>query len=333
MCRYAYTGGQPREKWFKTQREAKAFDANVRIRRSAARTGPGSLTVSQLADVWLQEHVDSLEKATRDGYRTHLAKRIRPSLGNIPVGQLDAPTVNQWVRDVQKTVGKATTSSALRVLRSMLRWGIPVGLVDSDPTLGVRMRGVPRPMKPRALSRAEVDRLASSFPLLRDATMIRVAAFTGIRPGELLALKWDAVDLEGRRLTVRLARDRDGSFKAPKSHHERMVPLRKPALAALAEWREEAPGVDLVFPNSRGKMLDSAWHNAFREIRKTAGMPAITLTNLRDTFATTMIESGASPKQIQRWMGHADIATTYKHYAAELEGRDDLVLDAADALD
>lgn len=53
----------------------------------------------------------------------------------------------------------------------------------------------------------------------------------------------------------------------------------------------------------------------FRETRVTAGLPTVTLNNLRDTFATTMIEAGASPKQIQRWMGHADIATTYQHYA------------------
>ncbi len=71
----------------------------------------------------------------------------------------------------------------------------------------------------------------------------------------------------------------------------------------------------------------------FRETRVTAGLPTVTLNNLRDTFATTMIEAGASPKQIQRWMGHADIATTYQHYAAELEGRDDAVMDAADTLD
>lgn len=333
VVRFGYVGGRPREKWFRTQREARDFDANLRLRRSTTQAGPGSLTVAQLAEIWQAQHVATLELATRKGYETHLRMRILPALGAIPVGRLDAPTVHRWVTDLQQVVSKATTASALRSLRSMLRWGIPAGLVHTDPTIGVRMRGMPKPVKPRALTRTEVEKLANSFPLLRDATLIRVAAYVGLRPSEALALKWENVDLEGRRVYVRLARDRDGTFKDPKSHHERTIPLRQLAHDALTQWRNHAPDTELVFPNSRGRMLDSAWHNQFRKLRTEAGFATVTLNNLRDTFATTMIEAGASPKQIQRWMGHADIATTYKHYAAELEGRDDAVLAAADALD
>ena len=332
--RYDYHRGKARERQFATLTEAKAFDANLRLRRSATQLGPGTLTIEQLASVWESEHTARLAPSTRRGYNRHLRLRILPSLGTIPIGELDTVTIATWIRDLDHVgLSKHQQSGAMRTLRSMTRWAIIHGYAHTDPTIGIRITGMPRPAKAVALTRSQVDQLADAFPLLRDATLIRVGAGTGMRPSELFALQWDDVNIAARRVTVRRARAENGTVKDLKNHRERIVPLMSSVVTALTVWQTHAPPVPWIFPNEQGGMIGgSRWHKKFRQIRKTAGFPNVSLNNLRDTFASTMIEAGASPRQLQAWLGHSSIHTTYAHYAAELEGRDSAVIAAADNL-
>jgi integrase len=157
------------------------------------------------------------------------------------------------------------------------------------------------------------------------SAMFVVAAFTGLRQGELLALRWRHVDFANRIVHVQRNYVR-GQEDTPKSHRVRSVPLSDQAAVALDSLsrREHFTGPDdLVFPNVVGEhLLDDDVRDRFYDALDAAGLGAlrakpdpIVFHDLRHTFGTLAIRN-APVTDVQHWMGHADLATTmrYVHY-------------------
>jgi integrase len=179
--------------------------------------------------------------------------------------------------------------------------------------------------------------------------LVTVAAMTGLRQGELLGLRWQDVDIDGRQLTVRraMALTSDGSYalaepKTAKSRRTINLPAR--AVAALVVERErqdarrEALGaadwqdrLGLVFTDAAGRPRrgDSVTH-AFQQRLQALGLPRVPFHALRHSCATALLAAGVPLKVVSETLGHSTItiaADTYAHVAPELRR------DAADALD
>jgi len=157
----------------------------------------------------------------------------------------------------------------------------------------------------------------------QDAAVFLTAAFTGLRMGELLALRWRDVDFAGSTVRVR-ASYYLGQLTTPKSGKVRAVPLAPDAAAALASLGQRKDWVgdaDLVFVGETGGYLDgSALRRRYKAALSAAGLRPLRFHDLRHTFGTRMIAK-ADIRRVQEWMGHADIQTTmrYLHYAPRSE--------------
>jgi len=153
----------------------------------------------------------------------------------------------------------------------------------------------------------------------QDAAIYLTAAFTGLRMGELLALRWRDVDFHGQTIRVR-ASYYNGVLTTPKSGKVRAVPMASDVAAALARLGRREYWVgddDLVFAGETGCYLDgSALRRRYKVALMTAGLRQLRFHDLRHTFGTRMI-ARADIRRAQEWMGHADIQTTmrYLHYA------------------
>ncbi len=157
--------------------------------------------------------------------------------------------------------------------------------------------------------------------------MIVLALNTGLRLGELLALKWDAVDLKAGRLHVREAVAL-GLVGTPKSGRCREVPLNETALAALREHRHlRGP---LVFCSDDGRMLtnDEA-KGPLRRARARSGVAHLGWHALRHTFASHLVMRGVSIKAVQDLLGHATLEVTlrYAHLSPDVTRNAVLALD------
>jgi integrase len=145
------------------------------------------------------------------------------------------------------------------------------------------------------------------------------AAFTGLRMGELLALRWRDVDFPGSVVRVR-ASYYLGQVTTPKSGKVRSVPMAPDVASALAQIGQRAGWTadeDLVFCGDTGNYLDgSALRRRFKAALSAAGLRPLRFHDLRHTFGTRMIAK-ADIRRVQEWMGHADIQTTmrYLHFA------------------
>jgi integrase len=192
---------------------------------------------------------------------------------------------------------------------------------------GLPVNPVARVEKPRLAAQGAIDvfspeevhalvRVAASE---QDAALFLTAAFTGLRQGELIALRWRNVDFAGSYIRV-TASYTNGELSTPKSGKVRSVPMAPEVAEALARLgrRDDYTGEDdLVFVGLAGGHLDaSALLRRYRAALRNAGLRPLRFHDLRHTFGTRVIAE-ADIRRVQEWMGHADVQTTmrYLHYA------------------
>lgn len=152
----------------------------------------------------------------------------------------------------------------------------------------------------------------------RDADLFRVLLHTGLRIGELRALKWSAVDFAGRTLLVRIAISA-GEEKDPKGRRFRYIPLSTGALEALERQAERTIFTgrdDYVFCSRMGDRLDdSALRKRYKAACAAAGLRPIKLHGLRHAAGSLLARHGTSV-EVRDFMGHAKLSTTDRYVSA-----------------
>lgn len=196
-------------------------------------------------------------------------------------------------------------------------WGL-----QANPLARFEKRPVRASGDIQVFSAEEVWALVRAAASEQDGALFLTAAFSGLRLGELLALRWRGVDFAGATIRVR-GSYAAGHLTAPKSGKVRAVPMAPDVAAALAQLgrREDWVGDDdLVFAGDFGGYLDgSALRRRYKDALSRAGLRPLRFHDLRHTFGTRMIAK-ADIRRVQEWMGHADIQTTmrYLHYARRI---------------
>ncbi|HTU30139.1 MAG TPA: site-specific integrase [Solirubrobacteraceae bacterium] len=197
-------------------------------------------------------------------------------------------------------------------------WSLP-----SNPAAEVEKPLQRRGGEIQVFSPEEVWALVRAADSEQDGAIFLTAAFTGLRMGELLALRWRDVDFAGSVLRVSASYSA-GALTTPKSGKVRAVPLAPDVATTLAQLgrRELFTGDDdPVFVGISGGYVDgSALRRRYKQALGAAGLRSLRFHDLRHTFGTRMIAK-ADIRRVQEWMGHADIQTTmrYLHYAPHPE--------------
>jgi len=174
---------------------------------------------------------------------------------------------------------------------------------------------------------------ALNLPLICYATAI----LTGVRQGELLALKWGDLDLERRVLFIRRTYHPVHGFAEPKSEKSRRAVKVTPELAEILRVHKERSrpwADDLIFPNGAGNPMDGTnlLTQEFRPTLERAGIRRLRFHDLRHTYAALQIALGEDFKFIQQQMGHASITTTMDLYGHLLPEASEVAGERLDAL-
>jgi integrase len=268
-------------------------------------------------------------------------KHLAPRLGDLPLQQLTAPRLNAAYASMLATGrrhGKGGLSPRTvryahtimrRALADAVRWNLLArNVADSaDPPSAKATR----PKAPKAWSAQELHRFLEHVRGDRLYAAYLLAATTGLRRGELLGLRWAAVDLDGGRLSVSttvVSVDYEIRESIPKTERSRrLVTLDGGTLVALREHRENqrlerlslglpAETDGLVFAQPDGTPLHPhSFSAAFARHVEAVGLPRIPLHGLRHTWATLALMAGVHPKIVQERLGHSSIATTLDTYS------------------
>ncbi|MEW6365197.1 MAG: site-specific integrase [Acidobacteriota bacterium] len=273
---------------------------------------------SELADKFL-EWAPRLRSFDSVKYRV---SELTQEFGSWPVRSIRVADVEAWMTRKQSTgVRPATTNRLLSVFKRMLAKGEMWNTVMHSQ-LDVIRKVKPLPgeeERERYMSYEEEDRLlAVASPHLRE--VIQVAVHTGLRRGELLALKWEDVDLERSFLRVRTS----------KNDRPRSVPLDGDVKAVLSAMlsRRRLDVSDVFTYKGRGgiKGIKTAWNKACRK----AGISDLHFHDLRHTFASRLVQAGVSLYAVAKLLGHSKatrVTERYAHLAPEGLAEDVKVLE------
>lgn len=314
--------GRNRSQVLGRKADAIAFDAEVRRKKRtgelAAMDGGRETLDDYVAGTWAKAHAVHLADSTQTLYADTYDRHIAPHLGDLRLVDITPDAIAHWQADlVAAGVGKVTVKKAITLLGNILQRAAESGRIASNPQRVVRKVRVPRSreVSPLPPSAVEAMRAVASQ---RDATLISVLAYAGLRPQEALSLRWSQV------------RDRTLVINAEKTGARRSVQLLAPLAEDLARWRanstrSEADGY--VFPGQTGERWSKAAYQSWRRrsfdaAAEAAGVPEATPYALRHSFCSLLIAEGRSVIEVARQMGHGANLTlnTYGHVIDELAG-------------
>jgi integrase len=280
----------------------------------------GRIRFVDLAERWWASTA-ALKPSTRDQYRKLLDRHVLPSFEQAQVGALDRLAVAEWLAGL---IGQGTSAirarDAYRVLRLVLAAGVDGGMLVVNPAVGVRLPRV-APVEMHFLTAAEVERLAQAIrpPY---GVLVDMAAYSGMRAGELAALKVGRLDLLGGRAEVIASiTEVAGRLVAgpTKTYQRRTVRLPRFLCEQLGAYLADRPNGpdDLVFTMAQGGPLRQSMVSTrlFKPAVRAAGLdPTVRFHDLRHTCASLLIRQGASVKAVQKQLGHASASITLDRY-------------------
>lgn len=308
------------------QRRVEAERAVVRSR----------LTVAEAGRRYLDhlEHVLERKPTTVSDYGYMLDRHLSTFFDARPVERIESADVNRYLIAKRRDgLATKTISNHLVFLHGLFSFAVKRGWAPSNPVDGVdRPRGDGADPDIRYLTLDEVEAVLRSVAdghfAETDRVLYLTAAMTGLRQGELLALRWIDVDWRAARLRVRRTYTR-GRFGVPKSRRSvRSVPITDRVAGELERHFQRSAyqaDEDLVFchPHSGNPLDASRLRKRFAKALDAAGVRRVRFHDLRHTFGTHCAAADIALRTLQEWMGHRDAKTTqvYADYApSEHEG-------------
>jgi integrase len=291
----------------------------VDARRDAERHPVARLLFEQVAADWMShgEYERGLKPTTLMEYRSVLRVHLLPVFGGRDLDSLTTREIDEW-RSAKLRAGasRRVANKCLMVLHNLLGWAVRHRDLAANPA--VLVQRLPERYDAgdyRFYDVEQVLALARAAASQQDAALFLTAAFTGLRRGELVALRWRDVDFPAEAIRVMRSYSK-GSLTVPKSNHSRVVPMVAQvaqALAGLWQRGHDTMADDLVFPGEEGGFLDaSALRRRYCVACDVASLERLRFHDLRHTFGSLAINK-ASLVQVQHWLGHADIETTARY--------------------
>lgn len=308
-----------------------AIDAGV-YRREDFFDTPGKATPAMLfgeyADNWIKTVV--LAKSTRRLYGTQINYVWKPALGAMRLTEIRHSDI-QAVRAARADeVEPGVVNTALTVIRSIFETAVNDELVTRDPTAKIKNLKVQK-TPPDPFTAQERDLILARLQASKVEQVwnyYELAFFTGMRPSELIALRWSSVDWRKRSLKVETAFV-EGEEKVTKTSRVRHIDIHDRALAALTRQKAHTfmlgRDAHVLYNPATGKPWASPRdprENYFKPALRALGMRSRDAYQTRHTFATALLMGGVNPAYISRQLGHASLAMLFDVYGTWLEAAD-----------
>ena len=295
------------------------------------------MTLGEWLDKWLNEHMAfSIRESTKQGYSRYI-EYIKPHLGHKQVSAITTADVQKMYNKLKEsgrirnhpTMGHQLSDSMVRSIHMMLHeameYAMREHMILKNPTEGTTIpRAAEKEMQ--ILNEAQIRTFMEAIKqdeIWRDFFYLEL--MTGLREGEICALKWSDFDAESGKLAVCRTLHKDGTTGETKTYSGmRSIKLPESAAEMLRERKKTAMS-EWIFPNPvkpERAVTGQAAYNRLKKILKKCDLPNIRFHDLRHTFATQAVAGGVDPKSLSHLLGHTKASFSldrYTHVTNEMQ--------------
>ncbi len=277
-------------------------------------------TFKEAAEDYLEERTH-FKSSSVSAFKSIATGHLIPEFGNYSLKSITDSHLRKYQGRLAAKVSASRVNTIMQLLRSILSQEYKAGRLDRDPSLAVRRMQEPK-TKIDPLSEEELEQVFANIEEHYRPLFITLA-FTGARPNELLALRWNDIDWKSKGISITKGRVR-GAEGLPKTKSgERVVPMAPRVEQALNTLKQlpnkvvSANGYIFTTPAGQpmNKHLDRIWARALKKA-KLHHRPSY---QLRHTFVTQCIIKGLPLPYIAKVIGHSTIDTLIRHYAGWIE--------------
>ena len=299
-----------------------------------------SLTVQELCDKCFIAKKYEIRESTLDKHRRRFNIYIQPTMANVRIDRLTAAILQEWKQTIEeKGLSLATRKSAYSVFRLILNFGVKMEYLERNPLLKVGnfkdTVSVKREMsiytaeqyteyistaRARAKERETKERDLSEWDYY---VFFSIAFYTGLRKGEIYALKWSDIDdklLHVKRSITQKLRGEDRETAPKTSSSIRALQMPQPLIQALKEHRERKEQQEHFTDEHRicggtRCLRDSTLNNRNANYAKLSGLDTIKIHEFRHSHVSVLANEGINIQEIARRLGHARVEMTWNTYS------------------
>ena len=321
-------------KTFRTRSAALAYANSMRDQKQRGDLidpAKSATLFEQVADEWEMTVTRNRKEKTALGYQSLLRTHVRPTFDDMKVGAIDYGDVERWIDDLTKSGLRAgTVRNAYRVLKMILDFAMKNRRIRANPCVGVTLPRIEN-QEMKTLTAEQVATLVEVVGPPNDV-VVRFAAYTGLRAGEIAALRVRDLDLKAGTVTVRRSlADLNGRLveTEPKTKAARrtvgiprfvLEPLKDTSASEHSIPRREffigtRRGGDWRHGNFYARVFRPAVKELVEKQRWPEGLGGLRFHDLRHTYASFLVEQGAHPKEMSERLGHSSVQVTLDRYS------------------
>ncbi|WP_368234186.1 tyrosine-type recombinase/integrase [Anaerotruncus rubiinfantis] len=285
----------------------------------------------EVAEEWKEEHFKKLEYNTQVGYEKPLS-RAMDEFGDREIKSITPGSVENYVSKLSaKSFALKTVRNHLLVLNLIFKYAVIQGHILSNPAQYIRApKNLPKTIR-ELPSDEQLDLVKQNYNL-PGGMIPYMILYTGCRRGELIALKYEDIDWDNKKIHIKKSAYHEGNKASIKGTKSAAGMREIPLLDVLAEKLKKGKPSDLIFPGKDGMMSLSEFRGVWNQYCKTIGeyeehiytdheshshakiVPRITPHQLRHGYATILFEAGVNEKDAQELLGHTSIQMTRDVY-------------------
>lgn len=311
---------------FRTKKECEQAGIKAMNDYNGFSHNPQTMSYADFLDYWLESAEKNVKKSTMLVYRGEVKNRIKPALGIFKLSQLNPMQVQNYINDLYASgLAQSTCQRIKWIIKDSLRFAVvPCGLLSSSPAEYIRTPKCSNTKKKEKVlvTYADIEKVSEHFGRYsQHTTALMIAFFTGMRRGEIFALKWDDIDFKRQIVHVSRNKSITGEITTPKTKKSfRDIVIGQTLTDYLLELKKEQA-------KNKMKLGEFYTESGFVVVKEDgtpacAGTTAMMLTRnynftlhcFRHTHASILADAGIDAKIVQDRLGHANIRTTLNIY-------------------
>ena len=290
------------------------------------------MTIREYITRWQEVYDRPRSRPTTYAAHGYIFKNhILPGLGDTPLSELTESQIGAFLEERRRfgshrpespdypELNEHSMRHIHRLLQQCLDQAVRDGLITENPARAFHY-GKPKAVKTKAMTPLEVEDYLDAAKRLGHLPMFMLALTAGLRQGELIALKWNDLDIEQQMLTIAEKRFVERRELVDYGNETRVITLSRELVDLLIEEHAKHPGNPLMFMHpGTGKPYSNNMVRRFHdEILKAAGLDHIRFADLRHTCAILALQNGMDTRELSRMLGHTRTTRTRQNYATYL---------------